>query len=62
MVVNLLIWTKSLGIGGNAIFFSVREAYKVLQPRVSSIFVVEGIWVPCAPIKTTFFCLGSSLG
>ena len=45
-----LSWTKSLGKGEKTIF-SVRGAYKVLQLVASFVFLIKGIWVPCAPTR-----------
>ena len=40
---------------GKGDLFSVRESYKMLQPRRDIIFPTKGVWVSCAPTKTTFF-------
>ena len=48
--------------GGKGDLFSVKEAYKVLQARRDIIFVAEGVWVSCAPTKTTFFTWEAAWG
>lgn len=45
-----ICWT-----GGKGNHFSVRDAYRVLEPNASFAFLVKGIWVACALTKTTFF-------
>ena len=41
--------------GGKDDLFSVRDANKLLQPIIFSVFPFKCIWVPCALTKTTFF-------
>ena len=65
MVVNLLNAIKKEKVtveldkmswkGGKQYFFSVREAYEVLQLRSDIVLLVEGVWVSCVLTKTTFF-------
>ena len=72
MVVNLLKTIKKEKVNaeldkmywkwGKGDLFSVKEAYKVLQPRRDIIFLVEGVWISCAPTKTTFFTLEAVWG
>ena len=45
-----VIWK---GVKGGC--FVVKEAFKVLELRLGCPFPEKGIWVPCAPIKTTFY-------
>lgn len=33
----------------------VKEAVKRLQPRVTSLFLVKDIWLPCVPFKVVFY-------
>ena len=46
---------KVIWKGAKAECYSVREAYMVLHLSVCSPFLVKGIWLPCAPLKTTFY-------
>ena len=46
--------------GGDS--FSVREAYRVLNPKTTSLIFVKGIWVPCAPTKSAFYAWEAAWG
>lgn len=45
-----ICWT-----GGKGDHFSIRDAYRVLEPNASFAFLVKGIRVACALTRTTFF-------
>ena len=42
--------------------FSVKEDFRLLQPRVASSFPVKGIWVSYGPTKTVFFAWEATWG
>ena len=52
-----LVW-KNDGRGK----FSVKSYYESLKAKNSFLFLAKEIWDSCAPLRTHFFCLGSSLG
>ena len=52
-----LVW-KNEGRGK----FSVKSYYKSLRAESNILFLANEIWGSCAPLRSHFFCLGSSLG
>ena len=42
--------------------FSVSDAFKVLTPSVTPLFLVKGIWAPCVPTKAAFFAWEAAWG
>ena len=42
--------------------YSVKSYYNSLRAENNLSFPTKEIWGSCAPLRTRFFCLGSSLG
>ena len=53
---------KVTWIGSASDSFSMRVAYKVLQPRVASSFPAKGIWASSGPTKSTYFSWEATWG
>ena len=60
MVTSELDMVSWLGAAGER--FSMRETYKVLQPRTTSLFPSKGVWVPSVPTKSAFYSWEATWG